>query len=102
MLPLAPFVQTAADFHHAAAGDGGMLNGRGEKRGRVHHVAASLYGRLGQTPAYVRSRGFHNQSPVTGSVARDAALAVPGQFVPIARSYLMVIYFPHRGKEVLK
>ena len=36
----------------------GLVEGRGEKRGRVYHVAAPLYRRLGQTPAYVRSRGF--------------------------------------------
>lgn len=36
----------------------GLVEARGEKRGRVYHLAASLYRRLGQTPAYVRSRGF--------------------------------------------
>jgi ATP-dependent DNA helicase RecG len=36
----------------------GTVEARGEKRGRVYHMAASLYQRLGQTPAYVRSRGF--------------------------------------------
>jgi ATP-dependent DNA helicase RecG len=36
----------------------GMVEGRGEKRGRVYHLAASLYRRLDQTLAYVRSRGF--------------------------------------------
>jgi len=36
----------------------GMIEARGEKRGRVYHMAASLYRRLGDIPAYVRSRGF--------------------------------------------
>jgi ATP-dependent DNA helicase RecG len=36
----------------------GLVEARGEKRGRVYHMAASLYRRLGKTPAYVRSRGF--------------------------------------------
>lgn len=36
----------------------GMVEARGEKRGRVYHLAASLYRRLGQTPGYVRTRGF--------------------------------------------
>ncbi|MCL2648890.1 MAG: putative DNA binding domain-containing protein [Phycisphaerales bacterium] len=36
----------------------GMVEARGEKRGRVYHLAASLYRQLGQIPAYVRSRGF--------------------------------------------
>ena len=38
--------------------EGGMIEARGEKRGRVYHMAASLYRRLGDIPAYVRSRGF--------------------------------------------
>jgi len=36
----------------------GMVEARGEKRGRVYHMAATLYHRLGGTPAYVRARGF--------------------------------------------
>jgi len=36
----------------------GMVEARGEKRGRVYHLSASLYRRLGQTPGYVRTRGF--------------------------------------------
>jgi len=36
----------------------GMVEARGEKRGRVYHLASGLYRRLGETPAYVRSRGF--------------------------------------------
>ena len=36
----------------------GMVEGRGEKRGRVYHLASSLYQQLGLTSAYIRSRGF--------------------------------------------
>ena len=36
----------------------GLVEARGEKRARVYHLAASLYRRLGQSQAYVRSRGF--------------------------------------------
>ena len=36
----------------------GMIEARGEKRGRIYHMASSLYQRLGEIPAYVRSRGF--------------------------------------------
>lgn len=36
----------------------GMIEARGEKRGRVYHLAATLYRRLGQVSGYVRSRGF--------------------------------------------
>jgi len=36
----------------------GMIEARGERRGRVYHMAASLYRRLGDIPGYVRSRGF--------------------------------------------
>jgi len=36
----------------------GMIEARGEKRGRVYHLAAALYRRLGQVSGYVRSRGF--------------------------------------------
>ena len=36
----------------------GMIEARGERRGRVYHLTASMYQKLGGTPAYVRSRGF--------------------------------------------
>jgi len=36
----------------------GLVEARGEKRGRVYHLAAALYKRLGEVPAYVRSKGF--------------------------------------------
>lgn len=36
----------------------GLVEARGEKRGRVYHLGAALYKRLGKVPAYVRSRGF--------------------------------------------
>lgn len=36
----------------------GMVEGRGEKRGRIYHMDASLYRRLGEVSGYIRSRGF--------------------------------------------
>jgi ATP-dependent DNA helicase RecG len=36
----------------------GMVEGRGEKRGRVYHLSASLYRVLGQSEEYVRSHGI--------------------------------------------
>jgi ATP-dependent DNA helicase RecG len=36
----------------------GLVEARGEKRGRVYHMAASLYRRLGQPEGYVRSHGI--------------------------------------------
>ena len=55
----------------------GMIEARGEKRGRVYHLAAILYRRLGEIPAYVRSRGFDKiqqrqmvLSPAGNAVAR--------------------------------
>jgi len=36
----------------------GLVEARGEKRGREYHLAANLYKRLGGVAAYVRTRGF--------------------------------------------
>jgi ATP-dependent DNA helicase RecG len=36
----------------------GMVEGLGEKRGRVYHLSASLYRALGQSEEYVRSHGI--------------------------------------------
>jgi len=36
----------------------GLIEARGERRGRVYHLAAVLYRRLGAVPGYVRARGF--------------------------------------------
>ena len=36
----------------------GLVEARGERRGRVYHLSASLYQRLGGVSAYVRTRGF--------------------------------------------
>lgn len=36
----------------------GLVEAHGEGRGRVYHLSASLYQRLGDVPAYVRTRGF--------------------------------------------
>lgn len=36
----------------------GLVEGRGERRGRIYHLSASLYRRLGAPEGYVRVRGF--------------------------------------------
>jgi len=36
----------------------GLIEGRGERRGRTWHLAAAVYRRLGHKAAYVRQRGF--------------------------------------------
>lgn len=36
----------------------GLIEGRGEKRGRVYHLSATLYHRLGAPAGYVRAHGF--------------------------------------------
>ncbi|GEM_PF-1203827 len=36
----------------------GLLQSKGEKRGRVYHLAAPIYAKLGLQREYVRSRGF--------------------------------------------
>ena len=36
----------------------GLIEPRGEKRGRVYHLSAALYRRLGAPAGYVRARGF--------------------------------------------
>ncbi len=36
----------------------GLVEARGEKRGRVYHLSAKLYERLGGVAAYVRTKGF--------------------------------------------
>lgn len=36
----------------------GLIEARGERRGRTYHMAASLYQRLSGVDAYVRTRGF--------------------------------------------
>jgi len=38
--------------------EAGMVEARGEKKGRTYHLSAALYRRLGQSDAYVRTRGF--------------------------------------------
>jgi len=35
-----------------------MVEARGERRGRIYHMSASLYRRIGEVSDYVRSRGF--------------------------------------------
>jgi len=36
----------------------GLLESRGEGRGRTYHLAAELYKEMGESAAYVRTRGF--------------------------------------------
>ncbi len=38
--------------------EAGLVEGRGEKKGRSYHLSASTYRRLGEKAAYVRQRGF--------------------------------------------
>jgi len=38
--------------------EAGLLEARGEKKGRTYHLSAALYRRLGKPEAYVRIRGF--------------------------------------------
>lgn len=39
-------------------GERGLIEPRGERRGRVYHLSAAVYRMLGQKAAYVRVRGF--------------------------------------------
>lgn len=36
----------------------GLLEARGERRGRTYHLSAALYRRIGESAGYVRARGF--------------------------------------------
>lgn len=36
----------------------GLIEARGEKRGRVYHLAANVYSKLGNLSGYVKTRGF--------------------------------------------
>lgn len=38
--------------------EAGLLEARGERKARAHHLSARTYGRLGEGTAYVRQRGF--------------------------------------------
>lgn len=38
--------------------EAGLVESRGEKKGRTWHLSAATYRRLGQPAAYVRQRGF--------------------------------------------
>jgi ATP-dependent DNA helicase RecG len=42
----------------ARLGESGLVEARGQRKGRTWHLSASTYGRLGQKAAYVRQRGF--------------------------------------------
>lgn len=38
----------------------GLIEARGERKGRVYHLSSKVYKRLGGTAAYVRTRGFES------------------------------------------
>jgi len=38
--------------------EGGLVEGRGQRKGRTYHLSAGAYRRLGERAAYVRQRGF--------------------------------------------
>ena len=38
--------------------EAGLVEARGERKGRVYHLSAATYHRLGESAAYVRQRGF--------------------------------------------
>ena len=38
--------------------EAGLVEGRGERKGRVYHLSAATYRRLGDTVGYIRQRGF--------------------------------------------
>jgi len=55
----------------------GLIEARGEKRGRVYHLAAALYRRLGAVPGYVRTPGFdriQQRQMVLDAVAVDGRI----------------------------
>ncbi|MBI4703445.1 MAG: putative DNA binding domain-containing protein [Deltaproteobacteria bacterium] len=41
--------------------EAGLVEARGERKGRSYHLSAATYRRLGQKAAYVRQRGFEQQ-----------------------------------------
>lgn len=60
----------------------GLIEARGERRGRVYYISASLYRQLGDVAGYVRSRGFDeiqqremilNAVEVEGKITRKKA-----------------------------
>lgn len=54
----------------------GLIEARGEKRGRVYHLAAALYRRLGAVPGYVRTRGFDRIRQQGGLTIRASPIAM--------------------------
>ncbi|MCY3926122.1 MAG: putative DNA binding domain-containing protein [bacterium] len=56
----------------------GLLESRGEGKGRTYHLAAELYRELGESAAYVRTRGFdpiQQEQMVLTYVARHGSIA---------------------------
>lgn len=57
----APLIQKPETFARALLGhlvEAGLVEARGERKGRVYHLSAATYRRLGEEAAYVRQRGF--------------------------------------------
>lgn len=70
----------------------GLLEARGERKGRTYHLGASLYRRLGESAQYVRTRGFddlqqeqmiltwvNGHDSITRSEAAELCQLEPGQ-----------------------
>lgn len=56
----------------------GLLESRGEGRGRTYHLAAELYREMGESAAYVRTRGFdpiQQEQMILTYVARHGSIA---------------------------
>ncbi len=77
--------------------EAGMLEARGERKGRTYHMAAGVYRALGQSAGYVRTRGFdelqqtqmilkflEHQGRITRSDAAELC-----QLDPVAAGYLL-------------
>jgi len=65
--------------------ESGLLESRGERKGRTYHLAAAVYRRLGERAAYVRTRGFDDLQQETmiltfvarhGGITRGEAAAL--------------------------
>lgn len=75
----------------------GLLEARGERKGRTYHLAAAIYREIGESAAYVRARGFDSiqqeQMVLTyveqhGSIRRAEAAELC-QLSPNQASYLL-------------
>jgi ATP-dependent DNA helicase RecG len=50
--------------------EGGVVESRGERRGRSYHLSAEMYRVLGDKPAYVRTRGFEPRQQEASDLCR--------------------------------